>query len=136
MTEVKVRNDTPGRRVLNTGTDLKAGEEKTLDGDDAEAAKHFVGKGDFEVVEGDLGVEQGSQSEETNESESEAKKGLEAGPVIEALPHLSDSQKADLKKVYDNLQELDEGLTQEELEGMENIGESYAEDIRETIENQ
>jgi len=134
--ELTVENTTPGTRVLRN-TRVKSGEEKTLtDSDDIEAAEHFVEKGDFEVVDGETDVEQGSNPEGSEDDNSEAKKGIDSESVVKDLPHLSDEQREEIIAEYDNLKELQEGLTQEKLEELEDIGEAYAEDIRETLEEQ
>jgi len=134
--ELTVENTTPGTRVLRN-TRVKSGEEKTLtDSDDIEAAEHFVEKGDFEVVDGETDVEQGSSPEGSEDDNSEAKKGIDSESVVKDLPHLSDEQREKIIAEYDNLKELQEGLTQEKLEELEDIGEAYAEDIRETLEEQ
>jgi len=136
--EITVENTTPGRRILDS-TELNPGETKTLsDEADIEKAEHFIEKGDFKVIEGESDAEPDSQEDEDEgETENkEAKKGIDSESVVRDLPYLSDEQKEQLIEEYDNLAELQEGLSQEDLEELEDIGEAYAEDIFEAIQEQ
>lgn len=134
---IKVENTTPGRRFLETDTEVKPGETKELTGEDVEAAEHFIEKGDFEVVDGEdqVDAEPDSKSEESP-GEKKAKKGIDSESIVRDLPYLTDDQKEQLIEEYDNLQELQEELSQEDLEELEDIGEAYAEDIFEAIQEQ
>lgn len=135
--EITVENTTPGRRVLDT-TELKPGETKTLtEESDIEKAEHFIEKGDFKVLEGEDNVDAESDSQdEDDQDNSEEKKGIDSESIVRDLPYLTDDQKEQLIEKYENLQELQEGVSQEELEEFEDIGEAYAEDIFEAIQEQ
>lgn len=135
---ITVRNTTPGRRFLATDTEVKPGEEKTLTGEDVEAAEIFIEKGDFEVLEGEDNVDADpdSEDEETEGSKSQARKGVDADTIIKDLPHLNDEQREKMMDEFDNLQELVEGVDEDYLDDFEDIGSARAEDIVEVLQEQ
>lgn len=135
---ITVRNTTPGRRFLATDTEVKPGEEKTLTGEDVEAAEIFIEKGDFEVLEGEDNVDADpdSQDDETEGSKSQARKGVDADTIIKDLPHLNDEQREKMMDEFDNLQELVDGVDEDYLDDFEDIGSARAEDIVEVLQEQ
>lgn len=128
--ELVVKNESPGDRILRN-TRVNPGETKTLTNEeDIEAAETLIENGSLTVVEGDADVEPDEDDEPSNE---EVKKGIDSESIVEDLPHLNDEQRQDLVDEYDNLYELQQGVSVEDLAELEGIGDAYAEDIYEAI---
>lgn len=137
--EITVENTTPGRRVLRN-TEVKPGETKTLSNDeDIEAAELFINRGDLSVVEGEENVDAESPDDpedEDDDRDEQALKGIDSESIVRDLPYLEEAQQDKLIERYDNAYELVEGLDLEELDDFDGIGEEYAKDILESVQEQ